>query len=342
MTGEESSLQFESGKLRHLLTLAEFPPETARRIFGLADDFRGGKLEGWRPLEGRLFVNVFFELSTRTRAALEAAGKQLGADVVNLDQTTMSGEAKGESVADTILTLSAMGARGAAVRHGREGAAAEAARAAPNGMAIVNGGDGCNAHPTQGLADAYTLREEFGGDFSGLTAAIVGDCLHSRVARTDAHILRALGAREVRFVGPAELCPRELEGFGGGGEGGGGGGEGTGGSGGRGGRGVRVFHDLEEGLEGADAVILLRVQRERMRDSERPDAESYFRDYGMTAARAEGLKRGAVVMHPGPINRGVEIDSAVADGPRSRILRQVQNGMAVRKAALSLLCGGLE
>ena len=328
MTGEESSLQFESGKLRHLLTLADFPPETARRIFGLADDFRGGKLEGWRPLEGRLFVNVFFELSTRTRAALEAAGKQLGADVVNLDQTTMSGEAKGESVADTILTLSAMGARGAAVRHGREGAAAEAAKAAPQGMAIVNGGDGCNAHPTQGLADAYTLREEFGEDFSGLTAAIVGDCLHSRVARTDAHILHALGAREVRFVGPAELCPRELEGFGGGGEGGG--------------VGVRVFHDLEEGLAGADAVILLRVQRERMRDSERPDAESYFRDYGMTAARAEGLKRGAVVMHPGPINRGVEIDSAVADGDRSRILRQVRNGMAVRKAALSILCGDLE
>ena len=328
MTGEESSLQFESGKLRHLLTLADFPPETARRIFGMADDFRGGKLAGWRPLEGRLFVNVFFELSTRTRAALEAAGKQLGADVVNLDQTTMSGEAKGESVADTILTLSAMGARGAAVRHGREGAAAEAAKAAPQGMAIVNGGDGCNAHPTQGLADAYTLREEFGEDFSGLTAAIVGDCLHSRVARTDAHILHALGAREVRFVGPAGLCPKELEGFGGGGEGGG--------------VGVRVFHDLEEGLEGADAVILLRVQRERMRDSERPDAESYFRDYGMTAARADSLKRGAVVMHPGPINRGVEIDSAVADGDRSRILRQVRNGMAVRKAALSILCGDLE
>ena len=314
----ESALQFESGKLRHLLTLADFPPEVAREIFLLADDFGGGKLRGFRPLEGRLFVNVFFELSTRTRAALEAAGKQLGADVVNLDQTTMSGEAKGESVEDTILTLSAMGACGAAVRHGREGAAADAARAAPAGMAIVNGGDGCNAHPTQGLADAYTLREEFGDDFSNLSAAIVGDCLHSRVARTDARILRALGSRDIRFVGPPDLCPPELSEV----------------------LGVRVFGDLEEGLEGVDAVILLRVQRERMLDSERPDSAGYFRDYGLTAERAGRLKRGAVVLHPGPINRGVEIESSVADGSRSRILSQVRNGMAVRKAALTMLCGG--
>ena len=315
----ESALQFRAGRLRHLLTLADFPPEQARRIFALADDFGSGRLAGFRPLERRLFVNVFFELSTRTRAALEAAGKQLGADVVNLDQTTMSGEAKGESVEDTIRTLAAMGACGAALRHGREGAAAEAAGAAPPDMAIVNGGDGCNAHPTQGLADAYTLREEFGGDFSGLSAAIVGDCLHSRVARTDALILHALGARDIRFAGPRGLCPPELSGFGG--------------------TGVRVFENLDECLEGADAVILLRVQRERMPDAERPDAAEYFRDYGLTEARAARLKSGAVVMHPGPINRGVEIAAAVADGPRSRILRQVKNGMAVRKAALTLLCG---
>ena len=303
-----------------MLTLADFPPATARRIFQWADDFRGGKLRGFRPLEGRLFVNVFFELSTRTRAALEAAGKQLGADVVNLDQTTMSGEAKGESVRDTILTLSAMGARGAALRHGREGAADEAARAAPAGMSIVNGGDGCNAHPTQGLADAYTLRAEFGDDFSGLSAAIVGDCLHSRVARTDARILHALGARDIRFVGPRSLCPPSLAGFGGMAA-------------------IRVFNNLDEGLEGADAVILLRVQRERMPAAERPDAAEYFRDYGLTAARAARLGRGTVVMHPGPINRGVEIESSVADGGRSRILRQVENGMAIRKAALTMLCG---
>ena len=315
----ESATQFRAGRLRHLLTLANFPPEQARRIFALADDFASGKLADFRPLRGRLFVNVFFELSTRTRAALEAAGKQLGADVVNLDQTTMSGEAKGESVEDTIRTLAAMGARGAALRHGREGAAAEAAAAAPAGMAIVNGGDGCNAHPTQGLADAYTLRREFGEDFSGLTAAIVGDCLHSRVARTDALMLQMLGARDIRFVGPRALCPPSLAGFGG--------------------TTVRVFENLDEGLDGADAVILLRVQRERMPDAERPSAAEYFRDYGLTEARAARLKSGAVVMHPGPINRGVEIASSVADGPRSRILRQVKNGMAVRKAALTLLCG---
>ena len=314
----ESQLQFGAdGKLSHLLTLADFPPRTAREIFALADDFGSGKLAGFRPLEGRLFVNVFFELSTRTRAAVEAAGRQLGADVVNLDQTTMSGEAKGESVEDTILTLSAMGARGAALRHGREGAAADAARAAPEGMAILNGGDGCNSHPTQGLSDAYTLREEFGDDFSNLSAAIVGDCLHSRVARTDARILRALGMEDVRFVGPPHLCPPDAPGFGG----------------------VQVYNDLESGLSGVDAVILLRVQRERMTDAERPDSESYFRDYGMTTERAAMLKPRAVVMHPGPINRGVEIESAVADGSRSRILRQVKNGMAIRKAALTMLCG---
>ena len=317
MTPEAAAQFGPDGKLRHLLTLADFPPETAREIFALADDFGSGKLAGFRPLDGRLFVNVFFELSTRTRAAMEAAAKQLGADVVNLDQTTMSGDAKGESVEDTILTLSAMGARGAALRHGREGAAQDAARAAPDGMAILNGGDGCNAHPTQGLADAYTLREEFGDDFSNLSVAIVGDCLHSRVARTDARILRALGAQDIRFAGPPDLCPPEMPGFGW----------------------VRIFNDLAAGLEGADAVILLRVQRERMTDAERPDAAAYFRDYGLTAARAKALKPGAVVMHPGPINRGVEIESAAADGPRSRILRQVKNGMAVRKAALTMLCG---
>lgn len=316
----ESALQFAGGQLRHLLTLADFPPATAREIFALADDFASGKLAGFRPLEGRLFVNVFFELSTRTRAAVEAAAKQLGADVVNLDQTTMSGEAKGESVADTILTLSALGARGAALRHGREGAAAEAARAAPAGMAILNGGDGCNAHPTQGLTDAYTVREEFGDDFSGLAAAIVGDCRHSRVARTDARILRALGMTDIRLVGPPDLCPPDLAAapdF----------------------AGARVFNDLAAGLAGVDAVILLRVQRERMSDAERPDAAAYFRDYGLTTRQAGQLKTGAVVLHPGPINRGVEIESAVADGPRARILRQVKNGMAIRKAALTMLCG---
>ena len=314
-----SGAQFVSGKLRHLLTLERFPPGAARDIFALADDFASGKMDAdsFRPLRGKLFANVFYELSTRTRAALEAAGKQLGADVVNLDQTTMSGEAKGESVEDAVRTLAAMGACGMALRHGREGAALAAASAAPDGMAIINGGDGCNAHPTQGLADAYTLRAEFGGDdFSGMSAAIVGDCLHSRVARTDAHILRALGAKDVRFVGPPDLCPPEMESLG-----------------------VRVFSDIAKGLDGADAVILLRVQRERMPDGSRPDGAEYFRAYGMTESRAESLKAGAVVMHPGPINRGVEIESSVADGPRSRILRQVENGMAIRKAALTMLCG---
>ena len=285
-----------------------------RGVFADADKYAAG---GGRPLAGRLFVNIFFESSTRTRAAFEAAAKQLGADVVNLDQMTMSGETKRESLEDTVRTVAALGASGIGLRHSESGAAARAARAADEfGVAVVNGGTGCESHPTQGLTDAYTLREIFGEDFSALSVAIVGDILHSRVARSNAQVLRTLGAADIRLVGPPPLCPPSL----------------------RDEFAAPVFSDMDEGLRGADVVMLLRVQRERLRGGFSAAPEEYFSAYGMTDARLARLKSSAVIMHPGPLNRGMEIADAAADGPRSRILRQVANGMAIRKAVLARLC----
>ena len=320
------------GRLSHLLTLENLPPALLREIFTLSDSYAAGTHK--RPLSGRLVVNIFFESSTRTRTAFEAAAKQLGADVVNLDQIRMAGGVKKESLQDTVRTVSAMGAAALVLRHGENGTAAAAAAAAPAGVAVINGGDGSNAHPTQGLTDAYTLREHIGDDFSDLSVAIIGDVLRSRVARSDIHILRALGVRDIRLVGPPFFCPPTLaEEFN-----------------------VRVEHDLMPAITDVDAVILLRVQRERgafvdsdfaawaeEKRNEKNGASvnpyvTYFNHYGLTAARLNALKKDVVIMHPGPINRNVEIDDAVADGSHSLILRQVTNGMAIRKAVLTKLC----
>ncbi len=303
------------GGLRHLITLEGVARPLLRAIFKSADKYAKGG--GGRPLAGRLFANIFFESSTRTRAAFEAAAKQLGADVINLDQTTMSGDTKRESLEDTVRTVSAMGAAGVALRHSEAGAAARAARAADEfGVALINGGTGCEAHPTQGLTDAYTLREIVGEDFSALSVVIAGDVLHSRVARSNLQILRALGAKNIRLAGPPSLCPPSLEKE----------------------LGAPVFSDLDESLRGADVVMLLRVQRERLQGDFYSSPEKYFADYGLTETRLEALKKSAVIMHPGPINRGVEISDAAADGAQSLIVRQVANGMAVRKAVLEMLC----
>ncbi|MBE8158011.1 MAG: aspartate carbamoyltransferase catalytic subunit [Betaproteobacteria bacterium] len=303
------------GGLQHLITLEGLSKEFLGAFFASADRY---KMDGGgRPLAGKLFVNIFFESSTRTRAAFEAAAKQLGADVVNLDQITMSGETKQESLEDTVRTMAAMGAAGIALRHSEAGAAERAAKVAGEfGVALINGGVGCESHPTQGLTDAYTLREIAGEDFSPLSVAIVGDVLHSRVARSNLQILRALGAKDIRLAGPPELCPPDL----------------------RKELGAPVFADLDEALDGVDVVMLLRVQRERLRGAFYYAPEKYFADYGLDETRLAKLKKTAVVMHPGPINRGVEISDAVADGAQSLILRQVANGMAVRKAVLTMLC----
>jgi aspartate carbamoyltransferase catalytic subunit len=226
----------------------------------------------------------------------------------------MAGDIKQESLEDTVRTVAAMGAVGIALRHPDAGAPQAAVAAAAPGIAVINGGNNCESHPTQGLTDAYTIRERVGDDFSGLSVAIVGDVLHSRVARSNLHMLRIMGATDIRLVGPPELCPQILQND----------------------LGASVFSDLEEAINSVDIVILLRVQRERLRAM--PQESDYFRNYGLTAARLAMLKKDVMILHPGPINRGVEISDSVADGPQSMILRQVTNGMAIRKAVLSRLC----
>ena len=305
-----------NGRLLHLLTLEGLPIAVIRRLFEKADEYAAGNRQ--RVLTDKLIVNIFFESSTRTRTAFEASAKRLGADVVNLDQICMAGDTKHESLADTIRTVSAMGAASVVLRHGTDGAAETAAAAAPEGLVIINGGDGCHAHPTQGLTDGYTLRQHFGDDLSSFRFAIVGDVLHSRVARSDLHILRLMGAKDIRLVGPPSLCPLSLTES----------------------LGAPVTHSMEEGLDGADAVLLLRVQRERLASTQPETAfyesvRQYFDDYGLNESRMKRMKREVVILHPGPINRGVEIADSVADGPNSLILQQVGNGMAVRMAVLS-------
>ena len=305
--------QFDNdGRLRHLLTLRDMPAAVTQEIFDRADYFSRPRAD--RPLAGRLVANVFFETSTRTNTAFAAAAQMLGAQVVHLNQSTMAMKNKGESFADTLQTVFAMSPAVVVLRHGDSGAADFAARLAPDSIAVANGGDGAHAHPTQGLLDVYTLRRIFKGRFEGKTVALVGDILHSRVARSDAALLRALGAN-LRFVAPLGFCPpalaRALDG--------------------------ERCGDIDEGLRGVDAVILLRIQRERMLDSFYPSFAAYRRDYCLTPARAARMKPGAPILHPGPMNRGVEIESELADGPRSAVLAQVKNGMAARMAALSML-----
>lgn len=311
-----ASLQMTpDGRLCHLLTLAGVRKRLLCDIFAEADACAADRSQ--RPLAGKLFVNIFFESSTRTRTAFAAAAKQLGADVVNLDRTTMAEHDKGETLEDTVRTVAALGASGVALRHSESGAAVRAAQAAElTGMAVINGGTGCEAHPTQGLTDAYTLREMAGDDFSGLAAAIVGDVLHSRVARSNVQVLRAMGMSDIRLVGPPSLCPLSLQEE----------------------LGAPVFDGMDEGLDGVDVVLLLRVQRERLSGGLAAPA-AYFADYGLTEKRLAALKKSAVVMHPGPINRGMEIADVAADGAQSRILRQVANGVVIRRAVLTRLCG---
>jgi aspartate carbamoyltransferase catalytic subunit len=259
--------------------------------------------------------NLFFENSTRTRTTFEIAANRLSADVVNLNINTSS-TAKGESLLDTIDNLVAMHADMFVVRHAQSGApfliASHVDRTRGN-VHVINAGDGRHAHPTQGLLDAYTIRH-FKGDFTRLTVAIVGDVLHSRVARSDIHALSTLGVPEIRVIGPATLVPSGIEQLG-----------------------VRVFHDMREGLRDVDVIVMLRLQNERMRGALLPSAQEYFKHYGLTEDKLALARPDCIVMHPGPMNRGVEIDSAVADGPQAVILEQVTFGIAVRMAVMSLL-----
>ena len=309
------------GELQHLLTLEGLPAPVIDRILDTALPFVSIAERDVKKvplLRGKTVFNLFFENSTRTRTTFEIAAKRLSADVINLN-IGVSSTSKGETLLDTIDNLVAMNADMFVVRHAQSGAAhliAQHLSAADHQhIHVINAGDGRHAHPTQGLLDLFTIRH-YKKDFHGLTVAIVGDLLHSRVARSLIHGLTTLGTTEVRVIGPQTLLPAAIESMG-----------------------VRVFHDMRTGLAGADVVVMLRLQSERMKGALLPSAGEYFKHYGLTTEKLALAKPDAIVMHPGPMNRGVEIDSAVADGAHSVILPQVTFGIAVRMAVMSMLAG---
>jgi aspartate carbamoyltransferase catalytic subunit len=310
-------MQIDSeGRLRHLITLQGLEGDRISALLDRAADFRDRCAAGSSPpqtLAGRTVVNLFFETSTRTRSSFELAARRLGAHVLNFDMASSS-TSKGESLADTLATLEAMRTDAFVVRH-RENGIPERLAGLVRQAAILNAGDGNHAHPTQGLLDALTIRDQFGA-VAGLTVTLCGDIRHSRVARSDVHVLQALGAAEIRLCGPQPLLPDTAE-F----------------------PGCRILADFDEALPGSQVVIMLRLQRERMEAALIGDEADYFRRFGLSHARLQRADANALVMHPGPMNRGVEIADDVADGPQSAILRQVANGVPVRMAALTTLLG---
>ncbi|MBP8120929.1 MAG: aspartate carbamoyltransferase catalytic subunit [Burkholderiales bacterium] len=305
------------GKLKHLLTTEGLPRAMIESILETADQFVSvGDREVKKVplLRGKSVFNLFFENSTRTRTTFEIAAKRLSADVINLN-INASSTSKGESLLDTIDNLAAMNADMFIVRHAQSGAAHLIAQHVKPGIAVINAGDGRHAHPTQGLLDMYTIRH-YKKAFNNLSVAIVGDVLHSRVARSDIHALTTLGCPDVRVIGPKTLVPTDVERMG-----------------------VSVFHDMYRGLEGCDVVIMLRLQNERMNGALLPSAHEFFKSYGLTSEKLARAKPDAIVMHPGPMNRGVEIDSPIADGRQSVILPQVTFGIAVRMAVMATVTG---
>jgi aspartate carbamoyltransferase catalytic subunit len=305
------------GELLHLLSIEGLPREVIVQILDTAGTFlsvNDREVKKVPLLRGKSVFNLFFENSTRTRTTFEIAAKRLSADVLNLD-IARSSTAKGESLLDTIANLSAMHADMFVVRHAESGAPYLIAQHCAPHVHVVNAGDGRHAHPTQGLLDMYTIRH-FKRDFTRLTVAIVGDIVHSRVARSDIHALSILGVPEIRAVGPRTLVPGDLREMG-----------------------VRVCHDMADGIRDADVIIMLRLQNERMSGALLPSAGEFFKTFGLTAEKLALARSDAIVMHPGPINRGVEIDSSVADGAHSVILPQVTFGIAVRMAVMSIIAG---
>ena len=298
---------------KHLLAIEGlYPPEIAT-LLDLAESYvllnRSGKTQR-DLLRGRTLINLFYEDSTRTRTSFELAGKRLGADVINMSVSSSSVN-KGETLLDTATTLNAMRCDLLVVRHDQSGAPALLAQKVSS--AVINAGDGTHEHPTQALLDALTIRRRR-GSLEGLVVAICGDVLHSRVARSNIHLLTTMGSR-VRVIGPPTLIPAAAASLG-----------------------VEVMHDMEQGLEGADVVMMLRLQRERMTRGLVPSEREYFRFFGLDHPKLARAKPDVMVMHPGPMNRGVEIDSAVADDPvHSFIGTQVEMGVAVRMAVLDVL-----
>ena len=307
--------------MKHLLSAGDLTRDDAITILDTAAQLAQATEQGvgkLPPLRGRTVVNLFFEDSTRTRMSFEAAAKRLSADVINFSAKGSS-VSKGESLKDTALTLEAMGADAVVIRHNSSGAPHRLANAGWISGGVVNAGDGTHEHPTQALLDAYTLRKhlrEGQGDLAGTKVTIVGDILHSRVARSNVLLLHTLGAK-VRLVAPPTLLPFGVESWG-----------------------CEISYDLDESIADSDAVMMLRVQRERMNQAYFPNSHEYSNRYGLTKSRMNSMADHAIVMHPGPMNRGMEISADVADSTRSVVVEQVANGVSVRMAVLYLLLGG--
>ncbi|MGI1671906.1 MAG: aspartate carbamoyltransferase catalytic subunit [Neptuniibacter sp.] len=306
------------GELKHFITTEGLSREILTDILDRADSFvdmSEKQVKKVPLLRGKTVVNLFFEASTRTLSTFELAAKRLSADVLNLNISTSSTK-KGETLKDTLMTLHAMHSDMFVVRHSSSGAAHFIAEHVTPDVAVINAGDGRHAHPTQAMLDMLTIRQAK-GEFEPLTVAIVGDILHSRVARSQIHALRTLGVSEVRVIAPNTLLPRNIESLG-----------------------VKVFTNMCEGIKDVDVVMMLRLQKERMTTALLPSESEFYKLYGLTMDKLALAKPDAVVMHPGPINRGVEIASSVADGERSLILDQVTNGIAVRMAVMSMAMSG--
>lgn len=306
------------GKLKHLLSIEGLPKKVLLQILDTAESFVGVAERDVKKvplLRGKTVCNIFFENSTRTRTTFEIAAKRLSADVINLNVNTSS-QSKGEAILDTVNNLIAMHADMFVVRHSQSGAAHFIAQHVPDNISVINAGDGRHSHPTQGLLDVFTIRR-YKPDMHNLRIAIVGDILHSRVARSEIHALTTLGVPEVRVIAPKTLLPNEVEKLG-----------------------VHVFHDMEVGLKDVDVVMMLRLQNERMSGAMLPSTQEFFKTYGLTPEKLSFAKPDAIVLHPGPMNRGVEIDSRVADGKQAVILPQVTYGIAIRMATMAILAGG--
>ncbi len=304
--------------MRHLITLDGLSRAHLETLLDAAQTLRRNALRGtdYRPLQGVTVANLFFEASTRTRSSFQLAAQRLGADVLNFD-ADKSSTRKGETLVDTLRNLEAMGASLFVVRHADDGAVQALAEAAAPGTSIINAGDGRNAHPTQGLLDMLTIRQHKGSNFAKLKVVIAGDIRHSRVARSDVHALKTLGVADLRLAAPLSLMPGDEATF----------------------ANLQRFDDFDEALRECDVVMMLRLQRERMEEGLVDSLERYYRDWGLSPERLKQAAPDAIVLHPGPMNRGVEIADAVADGAQSVILEQVSNGVAVRMAVLEALAG---
>jgi len=309
------NIQLKNGQLQHLLCIEGLSRQIIDEIFVRADSFldlKNNNVKKTDLLNGKTICNLFFENSTRTRTTFEIAAKKLSADVINLNVSTSS-QSKGESILDTINNLIAMHADMFVIRHNQSGAAHFIAKNIDQNIKVVNAGDGYHSHPTQGLLDAFTIRH-YKKDFKNLKIAIIGDIKHSRVARSEINALNILGVPEIRVIAPQTLMPFGVKDLG-----------------------VIPFDNLDHGVKDVDVIMMLRLQKERMNSALIPSQEEYFKTYGLTSKRVELANPDCIIMHPGPMNRGVEIESSVADSNKAVILPQVSFGIAIRMAVMSLL-----